>query len=173
MTKLYFLKHNKSWLNVDQSLNIDLFYEDIRYLIKEENEILAKEIMIFYKELLSTMFTPPPPPPHIFVIRTRHCFLILPMTSRHYHQTNIPVSHNQFTYAKSPEDEIARLHPFQARLINYCLIKICLYVLSKRVCFLFNQMIFVEHLVHCMHVRLLPFLLLCVTVKTLQLFYML
>ena len=59
MTKLYFLKHNKSWLNVDQSLNIDLFYEDIRYLVKEGNEILAKEIMIFYKELSSTIFNPP------------------------------------------------------------------------------------------------------------------
>ena len=59
MTKLYFLKLNKSWLNVDQSLNIDLFYEDIRYLIKEGNEILAKEITIFYKELSSTIFNPP------------------------------------------------------------------------------------------------------------------
>ena len=56
MTKIYFLKHNKSWLNVDQSRNIDLFYEDIRYLIKEGNEILAKEIMIFYKELSSAIF---------------------------------------------------------------------------------------------------------------------
>ena len=44
---------------MDQSLNIDLFYEDIRYLIKEGNEILAKEIMIFYKELSSTIFNPP------------------------------------------------------------------------------------------------------------------
>ena len=59
MTKLYFLKHSKSWLNVDQSLNIDLFYEDIHYLIEEGNEILAKEIIIFYKELSSTIFNPP------------------------------------------------------------------------------------------------------------------
>ena len=59
MTKLYFLKHNKSWVNVDQSLNIDLFYEEIRCLIKEGNEILAKEIMIFYKELSATIFNSP------------------------------------------------------------------------------------------------------------------
>ena len=59
MAKLYFVKHNKSWLNVDQSLNIYLFYEDIRYLIKEANEILAKEIMISYKELSPTIFNPP------------------------------------------------------------------------------------------------------------------
>ena len=39
---LYFLKHNKSWLNVDQSLNMDLFYEDGLHLIKEGNEFLAK-----------------------------------------------------------------------------------------------------------------------------------
>ena len=57
MTKLYFLKHSKSWLNVDQSLNIDLFYEHICYLIKKGNEISAKEIMIFYKQLSSTIFT--------------------------------------------------------------------------------------------------------------------
>ena len=75
MTKLYFLKHSKSWLNVDQSLNIDLFYEDICYLIKEGNEISAKAIMIFYKQLSST-------------------------------------------YPKSPENEMARLHPFQTRLIQ-------------------------------------------------------
>ena len=39
---LYFLKHNKSWLNVDQSLNMYLFYEDSFHLIKERNELLAK-----------------------------------------------------------------------------------------------------------------------------------
>ena len=63
---------------MDQSLNIDLFYEDIRYLIKEGNEILAKEIMIFYKELSSTIFNP-----HVFVIRTQHRSLIISMISRH------------------------------------------------------------------------------------------
>ena len=46
---LYFLKHNKSWLNVDQSLNIDLFYENGLHHVKEGNELLAKEIMPFYK----------------------------------------------------------------------------------------------------------------------------
>ena len=39
---LYFLKHNKSWLNADQSLNMDLFYEASLHLIKEGNEFLAK-----------------------------------------------------------------------------------------------------------------------------------
>ena len=41
--ELYFLKHNKSWLNVDQSLNMDLFYEDGFHLIKEGNELLGKK----------------------------------------------------------------------------------------------------------------------------------
>ena len=46
------------WLNVDQSLNMDPFYEDVLHLIKEGNELLAKEIMIFYKELSSTVYNP-------------------------------------------------------------------------------------------------------------------
>ena len=33
----------KSWLNVDQSLNMDLFYEDGFHLIREGNKLLAKE----------------------------------------------------------------------------------------------------------------------------------
>ena len=49
---------------MDQSLNIGLFYEYVRYLIKEGNEILANEIIIFYKELSSTIYKP-----HAFVIR--------------------------------------------------------------------------------------------------------
>ena len=57
--QIIFLKHNKSWLNVDHPLNIDLFYGDVRYLIKEGNEILANEIMNFYKELPSTIYNPP------------------------------------------------------------------------------------------------------------------
>ena len=47
------------WLNVDQSLNMDLFYEDGLHLIKEGNELLSKEIMIFHKELSSTVYNPP------------------------------------------------------------------------------------------------------------------
>ena len=38
----YFLKHNKSRLNVDQSLNMDLFYEDWFHLVREGNELLGK-----------------------------------------------------------------------------------------------------------------------------------
>ena len=57
--QIIFLKHNKSWLNVDDSFNIDLFYRDVRYLIKEGNEILANKIMVFYKELSSTIYNPP------------------------------------------------------------------------------------------------------------------
>ena len=45
---LYYLKHNKLWLNVDQSLNMDLFSEDGLHFIKEWNELLGKEIMAFY-----------------------------------------------------------------------------------------------------------------------------
>ena len=37
----YFLKYNKSPLNVDESLNMNLFYEDGLHLIKEANELLA------------------------------------------------------------------------------------------------------------------------------------
>ena len=56
---LYFLKYNKSWLNVDQSLNMDLFYEDGLHLIKEGNKFLAKEIMAFYKILSSRIYNTP------------------------------------------------------------------------------------------------------------------
>ena len=34
---------------------MDLFYEDGLYLVKEGNELLAKEIMTFYKELSLTV----------------------------------------------------------------------------------------------------------------------
>ena len=56
--ELYFLKHSKSWLNVDRSLNINLFYENDLHLIKEGNELLAKGIKIFYKELSFSVYNP-------------------------------------------------------------------------------------------------------------------
>ena len=62
------MKHDKSWLNVDQSLNMDLFYEDGLHLIKEGSELLEKEIMIFYTQNYHSQFIthrPPPPSPHI------------------------------------------------------------------------------------------------------------
>ena len=39
---------------------MDLFYEDSLHLIKEGNELLAKEVMAFYKKLSSTVYNPPP-----------------------------------------------------------------------------------------------------------------
>ena len=47
---------------MDQSLNINLFYEDCHHLIKEGNELLAKEIMILYKELSFTVSNSLPSP---------------------------------------------------------------------------------------------------------------
>ena len=74
------------------------------------------------------------------------------------------------------------MHPFLTRLIHYCLKKICLYVLLKRICLILNQMIFsglilglafchvnllfVQHLFHRMLIFLLSLLLLDVTRKT-------
>ena len=52
------MKHRKSRLNVDQSLNMNLFYEDYPHLIKEGNDFLAKEIMNFSKELSFTVYNP-------------------------------------------------------------------------------------------------------------------
>ena len=54
-----FLRYNKSWLNVDQSLNMDLFYEDGLHLIKEGNKFLANEIMAFYEILSSRIYNTP------------------------------------------------------------------------------------------------------------------
>ena len=54
---------------MDQSLNIDQFYEDGYHLIKEGNERLAKEIM-------ASNYQPQFITPHIFLIRTWHYFLI-------------------------------------------------------------------------------------------------
>ena len=53
------MKHSKSWVNVDQSLNMNSFYEHGLHLIKEGNELLAKEIMIFYNELSFRIYNPP------------------------------------------------------------------------------------------------------------------
>ena len=45
--------HELEWLNADRSLNESLFYSDNLHLIKEGNEILAQEIVAFYKYLKS------------------------------------------------------------------------------------------------------------------------
>ena len=50
---------------MDQSLNMDLFYDGL-HVIKEENELLAKRnngLLSFYIELSFTVFIPLPPPP--------------------------------------------------------------------------------------------------------------
>ena len=100
--------------------------------------------------------------------------MIIPKTSRRYHQSELS--------RESLENKTARLYPFLARLIHYCLRKMCLSVLLKRICFFLNQMIFsglilgllfchvnllfLQHLVHPMLVFLLFLLLLYVTIKT-------
>ena len=48
---LYFLKHDKSWLYVDQSLNMDLFYEEGFHLIKEGNELLANVFFFYFWQI--------------------------------------------------------------------------------------------------------------------------
>ena len=42
------------WLNADGSLNESLFYSD--NLVKEGNELLAREIVAFYKSLSSHIY---------------------------------------------------------------------------------------------------------------------
>ena len=90
---LYLLKHSKSWLNADQSLNMNLFYEDGLHLIKEGNDFLAKEIMNFYKELSFTVYNPPR-----ISYKNTASFLIILMTSCHYSQTKLSANQHQFTY---------------------------------------------------------------------------
>ena len=51
--KLYTSNHKPEWLNVDESLNKLLFYIDNLHLVKEGSELLAKEIVAFYKSLKS------------------------------------------------------------------------------------------------------------------------
>ena len=48
---LYTFKHQLEWLNIDRSLNMSLFYKDCLHLIKNGNELLAKEILCSYKSL--------------------------------------------------------------------------------------------------------------------------
>ena len=48
---LYTFKHQLGWLNIDRSLNMSLFYKDCLHLIKNGNELLAKEILCSYKSL--------------------------------------------------------------------------------------------------------------------------
>ena len=50
---LYTYNHELEWLNADGSLNESLFYSDNLHLVKERNELLAKEIVAFYKSLKS------------------------------------------------------------------------------------------------------------------------
>ena len=44
----HFLEFKSNWLNNDDSLNIELFYNDDLHLIRKCNELLAKEIINFY-----------------------------------------------------------------------------------------------------------------------------
>ena len=48
---MYTFKHQLEWLNIDRSLNMSLFYKDCLHLIKNGNELLAKEILCSYKSL--------------------------------------------------------------------------------------------------------------------------
>ena len=48
---LHTFKHQLEWLNIDRSLNMSLFYKDRLHLIKNGNELLAKEILCSYKSL--------------------------------------------------------------------------------------------------------------------------
>ena len=44
----HFLEFKSNWLNNDDSLNMELFYDDDLHLIRKGNELLAKEIINFY-----------------------------------------------------------------------------------------------------------------------------
>ena len=44
----HFLEFKSNWLNNDDSLNIELFYDDDLHLIWKDNELLVKEIINFY-----------------------------------------------------------------------------------------------------------------------------
>ena len=48
---MHTFKHQLEWLNIDRSLNMSLFYKDRLHLIKNGNELLAKEILCSYKSL--------------------------------------------------------------------------------------------------------------------------
>ena len=44
----YFLEFKSNWLNNDDFLNMELFYDDYLHLIRKGNELLAKEIIDFF-----------------------------------------------------------------------------------------------------------------------------
>ena len=44
----HFLEFKLNWLNNDDSLNMELFYDDYLHLIRKGNELLAKEIIDFF-----------------------------------------------------------------------------------------------------------------------------
>ena len=48
---MYTFKHQLEWLNIYRSLNMFLFYKDRLHLIKNGNELFAKEILCSYKSL--------------------------------------------------------------------------------------------------------------------------
>ena len=48
---MHTFKHHLEWLNIDRSLSMSLFYKDRLHLIKNGNELLAKEILCSYKSL--------------------------------------------------------------------------------------------------------------------------
>ena len=44
----HFLEFNSNWVNNDDSLNMELFYDDELHLSRKGNELMAKEIINFY-----------------------------------------------------------------------------------------------------------------------------
>ena len=53
----HFLEFKSNWLHNDDSLNIELFYDDGLHLIRKGNELLAKEIINFYYHTKSILKT--------------------------------------------------------------------------------------------------------------------
>ena len=115
---------------MDQSLHMDLFYEDGLHLIKERNELLANEIMIFYKELSFTVYNPP----HIsyknmasFSYNTDD---FLPLPSNKSSCQSPPVY-----MPVKPREQNSKVVSVSNMFNPYCLEKIYLYVLLKCICF--------------------------------------
>ena len=115
---------------------MDLFYEDGLHLIKEGNELLAKEIMILYKELSSRVYNP------------TSLSLCTPRISyenmrSYYYKTDdfLPLPSNESSgqscilVPMSYSKVVSFSNMFNLLLFEK---KISLYVLLKRICFPFN-----------------------------------
>ena len=110
---LYTFKRQLEWLNIDRSLNMSLFYKDRFHLIKNGNELLAKEILCSYKSLKTK--------PHNSSIRSFKDVTLFSLNDSEFPPLLSGHSTSNHLMLKKQSDPKSRLLPTNKPLMPTCL----------------------------------------------------